>query len=576
MLKQTQQQPQQRPQRIQMPNFSGRSLTLHDAPGAYQLLHDTQAHKTQITVLLGCGPLLQSPCVPPNLFEGENTVYVLYGPKFLEHMQQSKAGAMLWKERIPKHWQSITYQDFHTLLANNTSIAFWWYKQNLDLESDFWLPILGESKAHILCAKTPYSVETQAPQKQETTTQDKNNTCIFLGSSPDKLLYKEVHSAFLQLGYTPYTCPHSLQDMQETLQKQCALFFSVNLQGLDVEGHDFALLRALRIAVGIWFVDNPWHVLASLRVPWWKKAKLFVTDASFILPLKEAGAEHVYHLPLAVAQHMWGANEKSNLQPLEITANTKPQQRNSNSNNRNALSLSEKLKAASNASCVFVGHAAFPHKKSFFAAAKIQPERLQQAMTLLKNGPEVPDFQWWVQHAATQAQDKLWPGHSVRSIGLGAEQCAQEQRVLWIQQLLAQNPAIFGDAALWQSLLPEAKQEIFHAPLDYYTELPFIYAAANAVLNVTSLLLPWGLTQRHFDVWAAGGFLWTNSTKGLEIFPQELTRPISFERPQQWTKAMAEHTPRIKEDLQDAWKKHLKEEHQYVHRMVFVLEKTLG
>ncbi len=575
MLKQTQQQPPQRPQRMQMPNFSGRSLTLHDEPNAYQLLYETQTQKNKLIVLLGCGPLLQALCVPQDLLDSENKVYVLYGPLFLQHMQQSKSCVTPWEERIPKHWQSITYQEFGALLKNNNSIAFWWYKQNLDLESDFWLPILGQSKAHRLCAKPAYSLEAQASQRQEALAQGKNANQILLGSSPDKLLYKEVHSAFTQLGYTPSSCSRSLQDIQETLHKQSALFFSINLQGLDVEGHDFALLRALRIAVGIWFVDNPWHVLASLRVPWWKKATLFVTDASFILPLKEAGAEHVYHLPLAVAQHMWEASEKLTPQNSVITDNAKPQQRNSNSNNENMLSLSKKLIAASNASCIFVGHAAFPHKKSFFAAAKIHQEHMQQALALLKNGLEVPDFQWWVKHAATQAQDKLWPGHSVRSIGLGAEQCAQEQRVLWIKHLLAHNPAVYGDAALWQSLLPQANRNIFHAPLDYYTELPFIYAAASAVLNVTSLLLPWGLTQRHFDVWAAGGFLWTNVTKGLEIFPQELTRPISFERPQQWTKAMAEYTPRIKEDLQNAWKKHLKEEHQYISRMAFVLEKTL-
>ena len=39
------------------------------------------------------------------------------------------------------------------------------------------------------------------------------------------------------------------------------------------------------------------------------------------------------------------------------------------------------------------------------------------------------------------------------------------------------------------------------------------------------------LTQRHFDVWAAGGFLLTDRTPGLDIFPRELVEPIVLRPP---------------------------------------------
>ena len=59
------------------------------------------------------------------------------------------------------------------------------------------------------------------------------------------------------------------------------------------------------IPVALWFVDNPWHVLSGVRLPWWQHAHIYVTDASFVDGLKAQGAERVCHLPLAVAPHMW-------------------------------------------------------------------------------------------------------------------------------------------------------------------------------------------------------------------------------------------------------------------------------
>ncbi len=639
------QQPQantQRPQRMQYANFSGKKITLQDGPTAYLCLN-AKAQSAQSThVLLGSGPLLVHPCAPPALLHNEATVYVIHSPTFLENMRTpslrkgtedavakdisptSSLGyetpafssntvsyPASWQERLPAHWHSLMAQDFLSFLQNNKNVAFWWYVQNMELDSDFWLPLLGQSHAHLLSAKTQcVNFAKKTPTKQLP-----QKPFVVLGSSPDKLLYQELYSAFTELGYAVHPCTQDLHTLspedREKILASCALFFSVNLQGLDAGGHDFALLQALGIPVALWFVDNPWHVLASLRLPWWKKATLFVTDASFIKPLHQEGAENIFHLPLAVAQHMWEASKTIHTQHTNITEKTIPQYRNRNSNNEtSSLVFAKALSATQQAGCIFVGRAAFPHKQSFFAAAKVPQELLQEAYALLDNTgaqQEIPHFQWWAKRLAhgivrdaalhginvqkSKSKESVknttaitgdistpslfWPGHEVRRIGLGAEQCAQRQRVQWLTALLPCHPAIFGDADLWQTLLPASKTTYFLPAVDYYTELATLYAAAPCVLNVTSLLLPWGLTQRHFDVWAAGGFLWTNTTHGLDIFPQSLTKAISLDGPHKLEAAIKGITPQIKEELQAGWREILQEKHQYTQRMAWVLERVL-
>ena len=71
----------------------------------------------------------------------------------------------------------------------------------------------------------------------------------------------------------------------------------------------------------------------------------------------------------------------------------------------------------------------------------------------------------------------------------------------------------------------------FSPPVDYYAMLPALYRAAPFTLDVTSLLLPGGLTQRHFDVWQAGGFLLTATGSGMDIFLPILPRPSLYAAP---------------------------------------------
>ncbi|MCL1984864.1 MAG: glycosyltransferase, partial [Betaproteobacteria bacterium] len=218
---------------------------------------------------------------------------------------------------------------------------------------------------------------------------------------------------------------------------------------------------------------------------------------------------------------------------------------------------------------VFVGRSSFPGRQNFFAASRLPPATLQDALALLQLPGPVPDFHWWMRRLGIQSP---WPGNAVRRAGLGAEECSLARRVQWLRAALPLGLTVHGDAA-WRELLPEL--EDLRPPVDYYATLPKLYAQARYSLNVTSLLLPSGLTQRHFDVWIAGGFLLTDATPGLEIFPAELWRETALPHPCRLEEAIArfENDAALRAHIQHAWKSCLLERHTYRHRIQYLCER---
>jgi spore maturation protein CgeB len=105
--------------------------------------------------------------------------------------------------------------------------------------------------------------------------------------------------------------------------------------------------------------------------------------------------------------------------------------------------------------------------------------------------------------------------------------------------------------------------------------LPDIVASAGCCLNLTSPLLPSGLTQRHFDTWAWGGLLLSDATPGLALFPAELTRETTFRAPHELAGRVRTLTssPALATDLKAAWLAELARAHTYGHRVAEVLER---
>ena len=311
------------------------------------------------------------------------------------------------------------------------------------------------------------------------------------------------------------------------------LFLSINFTGLDPYGAASAVLARAGVPVAVWCVDNPLHSLSSLKSGYWKDVHLFVTDDWFVEPLKRHGAKSVRHLPLAANPDFFKAVPDRG-------------------------DLADKL--------LFVGHSAFPNKNVFFAGLTLPGQAWAEARAMLEHGGR-PDFGWWAKRLGIE---RFWPGGRVRLPGLGAE----ESGLAW-RTLILSEAARAGDLAVcgnedWTALV-DAPFTLL--PLvDYYGPLAGMYASARSVVGATSQLLPHGLTQRHFDVWAAGGCLLSDDTPGLNIFPEDLVRPMTFHAPSDIPAALRS-LERDRHGLIAAWRELIGREHSYARRIQTILER---
>lgn len=488
----------------------GRSRTLDSGPDAFDLLRQG----TKGTLLLGLGPDPAALSADPRLTP---PVYWVECPPFETAMPCE------WRGAIPSGWERVNPES----LQDYSACSVLAYRANVRLFPSFWGPLT----AGLLSSPTPFP----RPDAAEAV------PVVLLPGAEDQLLTRELESAFAAEGFTPLRLP--VDDVSAlrriVADTRPALYFSVNFRGMDADGQVFHLLQASEVPVAAWLVDNPWHLLSRFRQPWWRQVPLFVTDSWFLPGLVDHGAVAVHHLPLAAWDMPVSTFPAS---PLPTTSLT------------------------------FVGRAAFPDKRAYFAGLTVPSHLLAEARSQLESASP-PAFGWWLSRLSPLhfPPPRLWPGTDMRTAGLGAETASSERRSLWLDRVSPLGLTVYGDA-LWNSLLPPSIT--LYPPVDYYSDLGAIYAAARYSLNITSLQLPSGLTQRHFDVWQCGGFLLSDATPGLHLFPAELTEPLSAAAPSQFTALIdrLERESSLRPHLQHAWRAHLAEKHLYRHRVRYIFE----
>lgn len=532
----------QRPSRIRIHDSLGRLRSLAEGPEAYDFLNMAEFHAKEraSALVLGLGPCPArlDGFIRKNIPE-KAPVYWIECPDFLAALEQAAA-----TPQIPEQWIRLDLRSgLQPLirLLEEQSPALFAYRQARRLFPEFWGPLLAACR---LGGTRRERTDKPRPHGRR--------TVLLPGSSHD-LLYQELRQAFEQEGVTPLPLPgaegSSLPDpdaLAALLQEETPeALVSVNIHGLDPEGNVFHLLRAAGVPVCIWFVDNPWQILSSLRLPWWKDALVLTSDASFLPGLRACGAQRAEFMPLAASSFF--------LSPP-------------------AAPLPEHVRV------LFVGRSRFPDRDAFYAAARRHPLPAERARELLRRG-ERPDFHWWKQRIdeIRGRSAPLWPGNEMREYGRGAEELALENRLMWLREAArlgsGEHPALalVGDED-WKKLL--CAPALFLPPVDYYGSLPGLYRAAPFTLDVTSLLLPGGLTQRHFDVWRAGGFLLTATGEGMNIFPAELSEAVLLRRPGDLLHKvkMLENDEALRESLRSSWQKEIARKHLYTHRVRAILE----
>lgn len=489
-----------RPARKRLPDFAGRPVTLPSEPESWRKLGDGKN-----ILLLGLGPGNPAglPFIPENV-----AVYWLDAPKTLAALRMDDRA-------LPEGWIQVD-KERAAALAQTCAVHF--YKPGLRLAPDFWSGLL----ARIELAGATFS--------------SAKDGLAWLPGRDGQLLHADLRRALLNLGFSRVSeaSPQAnLAGLLKAWNGELPDFaLSVNFNGLDGEGRVFGLCAELGLPLAIWLVDNPWNLLSGIPLPWWREANLFVTDASFVEPLREYGAKNVRFAPLAASYVMldW----------------------------QNPDSVRQKP--------VFVGSSAFPAKRKFFSGLKIGSRLLAAAEKLVKEGKN-PDFHW----LQTQCGARLWPGREGRIPAFAADEFSARRRAAWLKAGLDCGLRVIGDSG-WRELLPDAGI----MPPVAYEDLPGLYGASECVLNVTSLLLPQSLNQRHFDVWAAGGFLLTDYTAGLEIFPKELVEPVVLRSPGDFCRKLAEfeENPLLRNELAARWQVLIREKHSYEHRIAEMAANT--
>lgn len=423
---------------------------------------------------------------------------------------------------FPKGWRSITPAEADTLLTD-PAVTVLAHGPTLRAFPSYYFPLTARV---LLAAK-----------RGERPTSPRRAVLLPDGGGT---LRRECAEAFAALGFEVLRMdPEALpQTLPELLTRPPALCFSVNFEGLDPLGERFYALREAGCRVAIWCVDNPFQLLTAVKGHWWQEADLCVTDASFLPALAELGAQSLQHLPLATSPNLFA-------------------------------NVADPAPAPFASDVLFVGRLSFPAKARYYSGLSLDEADLAAAKALMDRGGR-PDFAWWVERLGTAP---IWPGNDVRLPGLGAEACARTLRGSYVRAAAEAGPlTVYGDAD-WRAILAGTGATI-HPPVDYYGPLAALYTAAPLTLNVTSLLLPQGLTQRHFDVWSAGGFLLTDATPGLSIFPEELTAPVSLASPGDVPERLAyfkEH-PHEAAALRLAWREEILARHGYATRLGSLLE----
>lgn len=524
------------PRHIRIPDSLGRTRTLADGPEAFVSLSVAERIAPNAPLLLlGLGP---RPDAAPATSPSRETWW-LECPEFTRRLAEATGGPV---PPPPSRWRRLAPRDAPRFVGERQPEILL-YRQNEVLFPDFWGPLLARLR-----------LAGRAPAENGPARDIPRPSALLPGTSRD-LLHLELWDALSAEGLDPLPLPPARGNspaaeeeflsalLRLTDRQRPAFCLSVNLRGLDPAGRVFHLLRAMGVPVAIWFVDNPWHILSSLRLPWWREAALFVTDAAFVPDLRRHGAGLVRHLPLASSPLFFA-------RPAPPPASKTPEGR-----------------------LLFVGRSAFPRHDAFFAAAAPPAALLQQAEDLLAGeaSPVLPHFHWW---AARMGIDALWPGQNARLIGAGAEACSRKNRTLWLERAAATGLTVAGDDG-WRALLAKADPAPrLLPPVDYYTELADLYRRFPYTLNITSLLLPDGLTQRHFDVWAAGGFLLNADGRGMDIFPSDLADIISCgpDRPLPDLVAFFDSRPALRREVGNEWRKLIGESHTYRHRIRFVAD----
>jgi spore maturation protein CgeB len=274
--------------------------------------------------------------------------------------------------------------------------------------------------------------------------------------------------------------------------------FSINMQGLDDDGRLLELLAKRHIAFATWFVDSPEHYLpAGKTLP--ANLAVFTVERDALPLLRERGCLTARYLPLAADAGRF------DLEADLFVANGPVGVSFVGTNWMEKLALCFEN----------VAFPAFVRDRYQALGAALAARPTASVHRFLRD--TAPEF-------LDAAEAALTPNGLRHLFILLCWEANRISRQHHIEQLLPFRPLIVGDAHWPTALAGHEGQFVHHPPLGYYEpDLAELYRRSRVNFATSSVQLPTSVTQRVFDVPAAGGLVVTDRRPQLlECFEEGL------------------------------------------------------
>ena len=144
-------------------------------------------------------------------------------------------------------------------------------------------------------------------------------------------------------------------------------------------------------------------------------------------------------------------------------------------------------------------------------------------------------------------------------------------RLACVKELAPFKPVIYGDSG-WRGLVDKKFQ--LRPEVNYYDELPQVYAASAINFNATSLQMRAAINQRMFDAPAAGGFVLTDFREQLAELFQVGEEVACYQEPGEIPELVQFYLeqPQVRERMTAKARQRVLAEHTYRHRVAVMLD----
>ncbi|MDD3579545.1 MAG: glycosyltransferase [Desulfobacca sp.] len=425
--------------------------------------------------------------------------------------------------------------------GNGRRLNFWGHPPSLRAENSFYQQLIEGLRG--TCGPLPV--------RRRGLDQESLRVLIL---NTDYFLIPEILRAFKHLGHQ---CHLVLIDkrreqggeilrriLQEVGSFSPDLIFTVNHLGFDREGMLMETFHRCRVPSVSWYVDSPRLILNLYQGPVSDLCSIFVWDRDYLPDVKDLGFDQVYELPLATDPAIFRPRSVPEGKPWQAPVS-------------------------------FVGNSmvgVVQQKLSRLPANQSFQELFQELLTVVRQHPYQP-----LARLVVKAGLEAHPGWQYYG---DQQENDLEAALVWastrdyrlerVRQLSLATPVIYGDRG-WQELLSPPFQ--LRPEVNYYDELPLVYAASKINFNATSLQMKTAVNQRVFDVPAAGGFLLTDYKEQLGELFRIGDEVICYHHPgeiPELARFYLSH-PRQRQRVIERGRRRVLKEHTYVHRLQTML-----